>query len=240
MFAPRFAPLTRWIAPLALPVTVAACGGEPAADTTDGVVRQPIPRGVDPAMVTWRSDGVIVPSKDSLQKTPGYVVDSLFTPEEDLRRFQATVVGPVPTQLSGGAASTDALIREYWALLSTGDTLSMSPLVVSRGEYAYLYFPGSVEATSGMPPAIGWELIVRQSGRGLTRALRIAQVGPSVIKSVTCSDTPRVSGKNTIYGPCGVVITRDGTEQTVWVVKSLIERDGVHKLFGLQNELSGG
>lgn len=223
-------------AALLLALLAAACGGDSTPDA-DGVVRQPIPRGIDPRMVEWRSDGVLIASQDSLRKTPGYVVDSVFTPEENLRRFQATVTGPVPTALSGGAPSTDALLRQYWGLLSTGDTLAMTPLIVSRAEYAYVYFPESDEGASGLPPHIGWELILAQTGRGLTRALRIAQLGPSTVVRTTCSDEPRRVGQGKLYGPCGVVIRRDGREETVWLVKSLYERNGVHKFLGLQNEL---
>lgn len=197
------------------------------------------PAGVDPAMVERRSDGIWIPSQDSLRKTPGYVIDSVFTPEENLRRFQADVAAPADGRLSGGAPSSDALIRRYWTLLVAGDTLAMTPLIVSRAEYAYLYFPESIEGTSGMPPAVGWELIVRQSGRGLTRALFQAQRGPATVVRTVCTDTPHTMGKNTLYGPCGVVIRRNGVEETVWIVKSLLARDGVHKMLGLQNDLSG-
>jgi hypothetical protein len=120
-----------------------------------------------------------------------------------------------------------------------GDTLAMTPLIVSRAEYAYLYFPESIEGTSGLPPAVGWELIVRQSGRGLTRALFQAQRGPATIVRTVCADAPRRMGRNTLYGPCGVVIRRGGVEETVWIAKSLVERDGVHKMLGLQNDLPG-
>lgn len=235
------APVSRRLLPAILAlaaVALAACGERAPAADADGIVRQPIPPGIDPAMVEWRSDGVLIASRDSLIKTPGYVIDSVFTPEENLRRFQATVVGPPPTRLTGGARSTDELLRRYWALLATGDTVNMSPLVVSRAEYAFLYFPESDEGPNGMPPHIGWELIGRQSGRGLARALYHAQLAPAAVVRTECSDTPRKVGKSTMYGPCGVVIRReDGIERTVWVAKTLLERDGVHKLLGLQNDL---
>jgi hypothetical protein len=219
-----------------LVLLVAACGDRPAAD---GVVRQPIPAGVNPSMVEWRADGVLIPSQDSLRKTPGYVVDSVFSPEENLRRFQSTVSGPAPDRLSGGASTTDALLRRYWALLVNKDTLAMTPLIVSRAEYAYLYFPESTEGANGMPPHIGWELILSQTGRGLTRALLAAERGSVTVLRTECSALPVRMGRNTIYGPCGIVIQRDGTEATIWLAKTLIERDGVHKLLGLQNELGG-
>lgn len=220
---------------LAVPVLLAAaCGERPDAD---GIVRQPIPRGIDPKMVEWRSDGVLIASQDSLRKTPGYVVDSVFSPEENLRRFQATVSGPAPARLTGGAPTTDALIRRYWELLVAGDTLAMTPLIVSRAEYAYLYFPESTEGASGMPPHIGWELIMAQTGRGLTRALVAAGKGPATVLRTQCSDEPRRVGRSSVYGPCAVVIRRNGFEETIWLAKTLIERDGIHKLLGLQNEL---
>lgn len=222
----------RVAAALLLVSLIGACAGERAAD--DGR-----PAGIDAAMLERRGDGVWIPSQDSLRKTPGYVIDSVFSPEENLRRFQATVAAPEGNRLSGGASSRDALIRKYWALLAAGDTLAMTPLIVSRAEYAYLYFPESIEGANGMPPAVGWELIVRQSGRGLTRALFVAQSGPATIVRTVCSDTPRTMGKSTMYGPCGVVIERSGVQDTVWIAKTLLERDGVHKLLGLQNDLPG-
>lgn len=218
---------------LLLSLAAFGCGGERAAADADR------PAGIDPAMLERRSDGLWIPSQDSLRKTPGYVVDSVFSPEENLRRFQATVAAPAGNRLSAGAPSTDDLLRRYWAMLSIGDTLAMTPLIVSRAEYAYLYFPESIEGASGMPPAVGWELIVRQSGRGLTRALFQAQRGPSTVVRTLCSGEPQPMGKSKLYGPCGVVIRRNGTEETLWIVKSLLERDGVHKLLGLQNELPG-
>lgn len=197
------------------------------------------PAGIDSSMVERRSDGLWIPSQDSLRKTPGYVIDSVFTPEENLRRFQIGLTAPPDGRLSGGATSRDELVRRYWELLVTGDTLAMTPLIVTRAEYAYLYFPESVEGASGMPPAVGWELIVRQSGRGLTRALFQAQQGPATVVRTKCADAPRPMGRNTLSGPCGIVIRRNGTEETLWIVKSLMERDGVFKMLGLQNDLSG-
>jgi hypothetical protein len=211
-----------------LVVALAACSGERA--------------DVDPKMIEVRADGVVIPSRDSLLKTPGYVVDSLFTPEEDLRRFRATIAGPPPTALAGGAPSTDALLRRYWTLLTQRDTLAMSALVVSRAEYAYLYFPFSREAAAGMPPAAGWELILAQSGRGLTRAMLHAERHAGSNARVTgtiCADTPLIVGQGRLYGPCGVIVRGTAGTDTLWIAKSLLVRDGVHKLLGLQNELSG-
>lgn len=208
-------------------VALAACTGERA--------------DVDPKMIEVRSDGVVIPSRDSLLKTPGYVVDSLFTPEEDLRRFRATVSGPAPTALTLGERSTDALLRRYWTLLTSRDTLAMTSLVVSRGEFAYLYFPYSREAAAGMPPAAGWELILAQSGRGLTRALLHAEAAAaarSAVVGTVCAGSPLLVGAGRLYGPCGVIVRGSAGTDTLWIAKSLFVRDGVHKLLGLQNELS--
>lgn len=225
-----------------LVVALVACSGERADGEKSDLPRQPIPAGVDPKMVEYRSDGVLIPSRDSLLKTPGYVVDSLFTPEEDLRRFRATVTGEPPRTLTGGAPSTDALLRQYWSLLTTSDTLAMTDLVVSRGEYAYLYFPFSREAAAHMPPAAGWELILAQSGRGLTRALlhaEAARTQRATVVGTVCSGAPRLVGGGRLYGPCGIILRRAEGTDTLWIAKSLFVRDGVHKLLGLQNELSG-
>ena len=214
-----------------LPLLLAlACGSEQpnAADHTSNV---------EPRMVERRSDGVLIPSQDSLRKTAGYVVDSVFSPAENLRRFQESVSGGRPVRLAGGEPSTEALLRRYWALLSIGDTLAMRPLVVSRAEYAYLYAPVSAEFAAGMPPHIGWEIILSQTGRGLTRALAAARRTPAPILATLCSDTARTVGAGRLYGPCGVVVRRPTSVDTIWIAKSLFARDGRHKLLGLQNEL---
>ncbi len=233
-------------------LVVAACGVAACTDSDDagraaalasadtplqeGAVRQPIPRGVDPRMVTWRTDGILIPSADSLAKTPGYVVDSVFPPEEMLRRFQAES-GVAVTALTGGERSIDALLTRYWSTLVAGDTMALTPLVASQREFAYLYFPESRELTDGVPPAISWLMLTSNSGRGLTRALREAAGSDPVARGVVCQPLELQAGRSRIVGPCGVIRTRAGAPDTLWFVKHVIERDGVFKLMSFANDL---
>jgi hypothetical protein len=243
-FGPRAA---RRFLLVAMAVAIAACTDADSkrradalanADTPlqDGAVRQPIPAGVDPLMVTWRSDGTLIPSQDSLVKSPGYVVDSVFPPEEMLRRFQQESGVPV-TALSGGERSIEALLDKYWSLLVAGDTLAMTPLVASQREFAYLYFPESRELTDGVPPAISWLMLTSNGGRGLTRALREAAASDPVSRGTVCQPLELRAGRSRIVGPCGVVRTRAGQPDTLWFVKHVIERDGTYKLMSFANEL---
>ncbi len=221
----------------------ACASGSDAPDTAaslppldSGAVRQPIPAGVDSAMVTWRGDGVVIPSDDSLRKTPGYVVDSIFPPEEMLRRFQAEAGAPV-TALTGGEPSADALLRRYWALLARGDTLGMTPIVASKAEFAYLYFPESPELATGVPPAVSWLLLGSNSGRGLTRALRAANSGDTTLIGTTCQPLTTEAGASRITGPCAVIRRQAGQPDTLWLVKHVIARDGMFKLMSFANDL---
>lgn len=210
-----------------------------AADTSTleaGAVPQPIPFGVDPSMVEWRSDGALIASRDSLRKTPGYVIDSVFPPDEALRRFQRDA-GPAPDALTAGAASLDALLRRYWATLTSGDSMALQPLVVSKAEFAHLYFPESAEPASGMQPHISWLLLSNNSGRGLARALAIASDSDAPILGTACIDRRQIAGRNIVHGPCGIVRSASAKRDTLWITNHVIERGGVFKLMSFANEL---
>lgn len=235
---PRILPTALLAAALAL----AACGRTPdRTDTADAAVeRQPIPAGVAPRMVEWRADGVLIPSADSLRSLPGYVVDSIFPPDEALRRFQATVQGAAPTGLTGGAADSVTLLKRYWTALLAKDTLAIRLLVVSHAEFAYLFFPESVAFASGMQPSAAWILYESSTGRGLTRAFGAAQgVDATTAQNVStiCRDRQSEEGRSLVYGPCGVVLRRGTQRDTLWIASTLIRRDGVHKFLGLDSPL---
>lgn len=190
-------------------------------------------------MVEWRGDGVLIPTQDSLRKTPGYVVDSIFPPEEALRRFRAELGGEPPASLSGGAPSVDALLRRYWGLLARRDTLAMTPLVMSAREFAWLYYPESGEAAAGLAPNISWLLLSANGGRGLARALAAADTGvtASPLVGTACVPVSGMMGRNRFYGPCGVIRRLGARPDTVWVVQRIIARDGIFKLMSFSNDL---
>ena len=214
-----------------------ACGGDDRSAQT----RQPIPPGIDAAMVEWRSDGMLVPSPDSLRKTPGYIIDSILPPDEALRRLQQEVTDPIPTRFTGGATSRPALIRAYWEALQRTDTTTIRTLVVSKAEFAYLYFPESAPFASGMQPVPAWVLYEAQTGRGLTaassRALETV-AGNAVLRDIACRDGGRTEGASQTSGPCGVVLRwPDQRTDTLWIASTIIRRDGRYKLLGLDNAL---
>ena len=67
----------------------------------------------------------------------------------------------------------------------------------------------------------------------------MAQAETSTLVGTVCSSAPIIVGHGRMYGPCGVIVRRGTRTDTLWLAKSLNVRDGVHKLLGLQNELSG-
>lgn len=189
-------------------------------------------------MVEWREDGVLVASADSLRKTPGYVVDSVFPPEEAMRRFRATIPKSAPTRLSGGASSVSALIRDYWAALTAADTSAVRSLSLNQAEFAYLYLPDSPEIRSGMQPAIAWLVLDDASVRGLSRArLRAEGARNLPVASVACSGSEVANGAAHVQGPCGIVLKRAASLDTIWIANRVIRRDGVVKLLGFANPL---
>lgn len=223
--------------PIFLVLSAACTGGaDRAADA-----RQPIPPGIDPRMVEWRSDGLLVPSPDSLQKTPGYIIDSILPPDEALRRLQAQVTDPAPTRLRGGATTRPGLIRAYWAALQQTDTTAIRDLVVSKAEFAYLYFPESAPFASGMQPEPAWVLYEAQTGRGLTAASSRAGdalAGNAALREVVCREGGRTEGSSQTSGPCGVVLRwPDQQTDTLWIASTILRRDGRYKLLGLDNAL---
>jgi len=230
----------RLLIPILLCLAVACTDAErpeSAAGESTSVARQPIPPGVAPEMVEWRGDGVLVPSPDSLRRTPGYVVDSVFPPEEALRRFQATVAGPPATRLTGGAPSTETLLRRYWSMLVRHDTLGIRSLTVSHAEFAYVYLPESAVFASGMQPIGAWVMYESLTGRGLSRAFRAAESGDTNVVSTPCRDRARDEGKSRTFGPCAVVLRKAAGFDTLWIAGTVVRRDGVFKLLGLDNSL---
>lgn len=235
-FAPRVTTHPRRLAIVALVIVAMACGADRPSSDTAAAGRQPVPAGIDPRMVEWRSDGVLIASEDSLRKIPGYVVDSVFPPAEALARFRSSIAEAPATRFTGGAASPDALVRRYWEALVAGDTAAIASLVLTRNEFAWLYFEGSAESRSGLQPHVAWRMMESASAVGLQRSKGLAGGRPGPLVTTFCRGTPRDEGKVRSIGPCGVVLPGDGRVDSLVIARRVVVRDGVAKLFSFADD----
>jgi hypothetical protein len=129
-------------------------------------------------------------------------VDSFVPREVALERFRQ--VGNRVSQLEHGAASRDALVRNFVHALERRDTMELRRLVLSRDEFAWLYYPTSAQ---GLPPYslnpdLMWFLLVEQGNRGVRRAFN--QLGRKRLDYVgyRCESPSLREGENTLWGPC--------------------------------------
>ncbi|NBW66442.1 hypothetical protein EBR44_11865, partial [bacterium] len=84
-----------------------------------------------------RTDSIARAQQDSINRArPDYVVDSIFTPEEGLKRFRKTVPGDSATRLVGGSATREALVRRFVTALAKSDTNDLRAMVVHGREFA--------------------------------------------------------------------------------------------------------
>jgi len=100
---------------------------------------------------------------------PAGVVDSVLPMDVMLDRFRAGVAEP--DGLAGGADSRDELVLQVVRALEAADTLAFERLGVSLAEWAWLYFPNSVQARPPyeLPPALAWFQLQEGNRQGVLR-----------------------------------------------------------------------
>ena len=209
---------------LAMSLGVAGCGPKPAS---------PKPTSEAPVAPTVQRVEVA-----QAAATPPTHIDSVVPRAVALSRFQKASA-PAST-LSGGASSRDELVRRFARAVEAADTSALHRMVLSRGEFAFLYYPTSRE---GLPPYdlnpdLMWFMMVERSNRGAAALMRERAGSPLAYAGYRCLGDSTVEGRNRLWGPCVVRRVQamgDTVEERLF--GPIIERDGRFKFVSYSNKL---
>ena len=124
-------------------------------------------------------------------------IDSILPIEEELRRFRATVDEAPPESLGGEWTTREALVRSFVDRLEAADTAALRTMLITRAEFAYLYYPQTVFAAPPyeLPPALVWFQMQNRSSSRLTRLLREFAGHELRYRSRSCDPEPEVQGE---------------------------------------------
>jgi hypothetical protein len=165
-------------------------------------------------------------------------VDSVFPIDEELRRFRAAIED-APATLGGEWRSRDALVASFMERLEAADTSAFPPMLITRAEFAYLYYPYTryVDRPYELSPALVWFNMTNATSKGMSRALRLA--GRDLrFEGYGCDDQPEIAGEAKIWTGCRVSIRPDGEERmNTTLFGAIIERDGRFKFLSYGNAL---
>ncbi len=167
------------------------------------------------------------------------VVDSVLPVGEALRRFRADI--PLaPSGLSGGATTRDELVKSFVRALQQADTTSLGRMLITRAEYAYLYYPTSRASRPPYEeaPDLNYLRSREHSGKGIRRALVLLGDRPARYGGYSCSSRTRKEGNNILWGPCFVEAdTGAGAPVDLSLFGTIIEREGHFKFLSYANQL---
>jgi hypothetical protein len=188
-----------------------------------------------------RADELRRARQDSINRTlPGYVVDSIFPVDEELRRFRKALGGDSALVFSGGSPSREALVQRFIRALAAADTNEFRTMVVHGREFADLYYPVSPysRAPYHQPPQLAWSLIQNPSADGLTKLLRTMSGKPITYVGLKCDPKVLYEGRVTRYAGCLVRIAdAKGDTTTRLMFGSIVELGGVYKFLSYTNRL---
>lgn len=168
----------------------------------------------------------------------GAVVDSIFPLEEALRRFRQGI--PRTTVLEGGAPSRDALVERFAQAVHERDTVALRRMVLSRAEFAWLYYPTSVFSREPyyQMPQLTWFLNTEDSRKGITRVLeRLGGGADPGIADYNCPIGPRSDGGLTFWDGCLVELELEGDRRRMRLFGSIVELGGRYKFYSYANDL---
>jgi len=187
-----------------------------------------------------RVDYIARARQDSINRAqPGYVVDSIFPVEEELRRFRAQLGGDSATALANASESREALVRRFVRAVAANDTNDLKAMAFRSREFADLYYPESPYSRPPyhQPPALAWSLIQNPSTSGLTRLIHNLGGKPITYVSHKCDPKVLHAGRNTRYAGCLItVVEGNGAPVTRRYFGSIIQRDGKYKFLSYTNQ----
>jgi hypothetical protein len=166
----------------------------------------------------------------------GAVVDSSLPLDEALRRFRVGL--PAVTRLSGGAPTREALIRRFVRAVEGRDTAAVREMVLSRAEFAYLYYPHSPFTGEPYKQMAGlvWFLTRANSSKGITRVFDRLGGRPLAYRGHQCSSEPQRQGPNLLWENCSLRLGEQDEQSEVRLFGSVIERDGELKFVSYAND----
>jgi hypothetical protein len=164
-------------------------------------------------------------------------VDSSVPRAVEIARFREGLIEP--TELAGGAASRDALVRSYVRALARADTAELAALAITRAEFAYLYYPTNPEAHPpyDLAPGLMWFMLEQNSRKGLLHALADRGGRSLGYAGYRCDATPSRQGANTVWGSCVVRHRQSGGVIEERLFAQIVARNGRFKFVSLANKL---
>lgn len=172
-------------------------------------------------------------------RPPGTIVDSILPIEEEIRRFRTTVA-EAPERLKDGAATRDDLVDRFVGAVEAADTLALRDLLVTRAEFAYLYYPHTIYTRPPyeLSPALLWFQIETGTSRGFGRLMERWAGHPLEWSGYRCAPEPQVEGDNRIWTDCRVELApAEGEASEIALFGSILERDGAFKFVSYSNDL---
>lgn len=199
-------------------------------------------RRVTIAMKTYLLGLAVLAAACQAPREPQASTQSTFTPDSvraaELARFRTGL--PQVHDLQDAAPTQAELGRQVVQAVAGRDTTLLRRLAMSRGEFAWIYYPTNPQAKPpyDLDPATLWLTLSAQSERGLARALERIGDHPVSFLGSSCDSVPSREGENTVYGPCTVrfvVAPHDTSEGRLYGL--VIERHGRWKLVNYANHL---
>jgi len=177
-------------------------------------------------------------SHTAVSDTVRTIVDSILPIEEELRRFRAAIPGEPPTALSGGAPSRDALVDRFLTALEAADTAAFRDMLLTRAEFAWLYYPHTrfTAPPYELAPGLLWFQMENGTSRGFGRLLDRMGGRPAHAVGHACPSDARVERPNRVWEECVVRLRPPGAEpRDLRLFGSILERGGVFKFVSYSN-----
>jgi hypothetical protein len=187
-----------------------------------------------------RRDSALRARQDSINRTlPGYVVDSIFPINEEVRRFKAKIGGAPLTGFQRASESREALVRRIVRDVAKGDTTDLAAAAITPREFIDLVYPSSpyTHAPYKESPAIVWMQIANPSNSGFLRLTRRLGGQAFEYESHRCAEKAERQGRNTLWLGCTIRVLnpQHETNTQTWF-GTIIERDGRFKVMSFRNQ----